>query len=77
MVHYMDHDYMVQNINEYIVDVYIYMHTAKYKIIKHFFTTSCVYIYQPLYMVYIIHHISFCIENEHNVFDSSVNMVDN
>jgi hypothetical protein len=31
MVHYMDHDYMVQNINEYIEDVYIYKHMAKLK----------------------------------------------
>jgi hypothetical protein len=35
MVHCMDHDYMVQNINEYIRDVYIYMHTAKYTTIKY------------------------------------------
>ncbi len=33
MVHYMDHDYMVQNINEYIEDVYIYKHMAKYKVL--------------------------------------------
>jgi hypothetical protein len=31
MVHYMDHDYMVQNIDECIANVYIYKHMAKYK----------------------------------------------
>jgi uncharacterized protein (DUF1919 family) len=29
MVYYMDHDYMVQNINEYIEDVYICKHMPK------------------------------------------------
>ncbi len=36
-----------------------------------------IYLNEPLYMVYKVHHISFYIVNEHNVFDIHVNMVDN
>ncbi len=35
------------------------------------------FLYKPLCMVCIIHHISFCIENEYNVFDIHANRVDN
>jgi len=72
----MDHDYMVQNINEYIVDVYIYKHMAKYRYLIHN-KKKYFYIFKPLCMVYIILHIFFYIENEYNVFDIHENMVDN
>jgi hypothetical protein len=74
MVDHMEHDYMVQNINEYIEDVYIYKYMAKIKkkhisfINKHS---------KPLCMVHINLYISFYIENVYNVFDIHVNMVDN
>lgn len=77
MVHYMDHDYIRQNINEYMIDVYIYKHTAKHRYLTYKKMYVYIYIFKPLCMVYIILHIVFYIENEHTVFDTIVNMVDN